>query len=1105
MRKHSCLKVLALGVLLLAAWAGSPLWAQSTFGTILGTVTDPNGAVMPGAQVTLTHQETNIARQATANEAGLYEFPSLVAGTYRLQVNREGFKAFVKADIALGSRQTVRLDAAMQLGALTETVTVTSTPGLLETDTSSLGASIAGGEVHFLSPTTDSQRPWTLMRLNPLVQNTASGTRFSIGGAYPSQSEFQVDGITSPIGSGSPSASTLMSAEGVQEVRVLGGNNSAEYASPAVYQQISKSGGNALHGDVYYYYNAPGLNARVATSTTGKPSLIFHQFGGNVNGPIRLPKLYNGRDRTFYSLSWQSKRQGGTQLYTADVPTLAMRKGVFSVVVRDADTNRTPFSDNTIPASRISPVSGKIQTTYYPEPNTPDPNAITRNHETIGPSGTTREEALDLRLDHRVGDRHWFYGSVGGSQFNNRAYDSNLPTMGFRASTRKLYRGAVSYTYNLSANLLNEFRVGFMRDNSPAGGARNGLEVLRELGIQFPSNLPAPDVRGFPVINITGLTALAQQNTTTNISPSYQLTDTVSWIHGRHTFKGGLNVYLEQPNYRQIPQGAFGNFFFQTTYTGVAYADFLLGIPTYVTATGINPNQYMRSTNYGLFFQDDYKVRRDLTLNLGLRWDYQVPIYNKNNALYNFDPASGGMIKAAQNTPVNSAFAGNYPNVRILEAAQVGLPERTLSFADTNNLAPRIGFAWRPRGSSSFVVRGAWGKFTDIIGQGVAATQAGGGLLNRGTPRYDNVPASAASTAFRFPYPFPAVVTGEAAPPSLTANGFNPRMANPYVQQWNLTLEKSLWETAFRASYMGTKSTNLIYSRDINQRVTPADTTNRSRPYSAYGYGGTVAYLDNGGNQIYHGLILDARRRFQNGFMFQAGYALAKNISDIVESENDANGTSSNAFNRSLDRGQVGYQRRHSFSAMGLWILPFGRGQKLGSGLPAWAGHAVSGWELSPELFSGSGQYFTPCRSGTNPLTGATCGQVARPDRIGDGNNGPKQTGGASVKWFDTSAFSNPAATVLGNSGRNVVLGPGFWHLSLSLTKRFRFLENKEVWFSLSSENLLNHPNWNNPSSSAELTVGQAAFGSTASLMGSDRAAQRFPSRNIWARIRIMF
>jgi hypothetical protein len=1091
-------------LVLLAAFSSSEALAQSTFGTILGSVTDPNGAVVPGAQVTLTHQETNIQRQAVANEAGLYEFPSLVAGTYRVEVRREGFKAFVKADIALGARQTIRVDAAMELGSLAESVTVTYTPGLIETDSSSLSASIAGGEVHFLSPTTDSQRPWTLIRLNPLVQNTASGTRFAIGGAYPSQSEFQVDGITSPMGSGSPAGSNLMTAEGVQEVRVLGGNNSAEYASPAVYQQISKSGGNALHGDGYYYYNAPGLNARVATSATGKPSLIFHQFGGNVNGPVRLPKLYNGRDRTFFSLSWQSKRQGGTQLYSADVPTLAMRDGTFSRAVLDPDSNRTPFANNAIPASRISPVSKKIQTEYYPEPNVPDPTAVTRNHQTIGPSGTTREEALDLRLDHRLSDRHWFYGSVGGNQFNNRAYDSNLPTMGFRASTRKLYHGALSYTYNLSASLLNEFRAGFMRDNSPGGGARNGREVLRELGIQFPASLPAPDARGFPVINITGLTALSQQNTTKNISASFQVTDTVSWIRNRHTFKGGFNLYAEQPNYWQIPSGAFGNFFFQTTYTGVAYADFLLGIPAYVTVAGINPSRYLRSTNYGLFFQDDYKVRRDLTLNLGLRWDVQGPIYNKNNALYNFDPASGGMVKAAPNTPVNSAFLGNYPNVKILEASQVGLPERTLRFGDSNNLAPRIGFAWRPRGATSFVVRGAWGKFTDLTGQGVLESQAGGGFLNRGNPRYDNVAAAAGATAWRFPYPFPPVVTGEAAPPSLTASGLNPRMANPYVQQWNLTLEKSLRETTLRASYLGTKTTNLLYNRDINQRGTPGDTSNRSRPYSSSGYGGTIAYLENGGNQIYHGLVLEARRRFRNGFMFQAGYAFAKNISDIVESENDANATGTNAFSRSLDRGQVGYQRRHSFSAMGMWILPFGRGQKLGSGLPAWGSHAVGGWEFSPELFSGSGQYFSPYRSGSNPLTGAT-GVTARPDRIADGNNGPKQTGSAAVKWFDTAAFSNTAATVLGNCGRNVLSGPGFWHLSLSLTKRIRFLENKELWFTAASENLFNHPNWNNPSSTAELTVGQAAFGSTSSLMGSDRAAGRFPSRNIWLRMRLLF
>ncbi len=1094
----------AIRVWIVAALAGICLLppvaqAQSTFGSILGTVSDQQGRGIPGTEVKLTHQETNIVRNAASNEQGNYEFLNLVPGTYQVRVAQGGFKTFVKGDIEVGARQTVRVDAVMEVGATSETITISATPGLIETETSSLGGSIAGGEVHFLSPTTDSQRPWTLMRLNPLVQNTASGTRFSIGGTYYSQTEFQVDGISSPLGSGGPAGSTLMTAEGVQEVRVLGGNNSAEYASPAVFQQISKGGGNALRGDAYYYYNAPGLNARQATSTTGKPSRLFHQFGGNVNGPIRIPKLFDGRDRTFFCLSWQSKRERGSQNYYADVPTLAMRGGTFSRIIMDPDNSRAPFPNNALPASRINPVSNRIQTTYYPVPNTPDPNATTRNHETFGPTGTSREEALDLRIDHRIGSRHWFYGSIGGSQFDNRAFDSNLPTMGFPASTRKLYHVALSYNYTHSASLLNELRAGLMRDNSPGGGSRNGLEVLRELGIQFPSNLPAPDTRGFPVINITGVQPLAQSATVTSISASYQLTDTVSWIRNNHTFRGGLNVYLEQPNSSRIPSGAHGSYFFQTTYTGVAYADFLLGIPTYTTVAGINPNSYMRNTNYGLFFQDDYRVRRDLTLNLGVRWDYQGPIYNKNDALYNFDPATGGLIKAAQDTPVNDAFAASYRNVRILEASQLGLPERTLRFADRNNLAPRIGFAWRPRNSSSFVVRGAWGKFTDIIGQGVIAALASGGFLSRGNLRYDNV---AAPAAWRFPNPFPAVVAGQAAS-GLSATGFNPRLANPYIQQWNLTLEKSLWETAFRASYLGTKTTNLIYGRDINQRRTPG--LNSSRPYNAYGYSALIGYLDNGGSQMYHGLIMEARRRFRNGFMFQAGYTFAKNISDIVDSETDANGTSTDAFNRALDRGQVGYQRRHSFSAMGSWILPFGRNKKLLSGLPAWANHVVGGWELSPELFSASGQYFTPCRSGSNPLTGASCGQTSRPDRIGNGNDGPKQTGGSTVRWFNPAAFRDPAATVLGSSGRNVLLGPGFWHLSLSLTKRFRFMENKELWFTMASENLFNHPNWNNPSSAGELTVGQAAFGSTSSLMGSDRAAGRFQSRNIWLRMRIMF
>jgi len=1106
MRNPSIPAVVAL--LAVLALTGGPLLAQSTFGTILGSVTDPNGALVPGAQVTLTHQETNIIRQATANEAGLYEFPNLVAGTYRLEVKREGFKAFVKADIVLGSRQTVRVDVAMELGAITESVTVTSIPGLIETDTAALSGTVAGGEVHFLSPTTENQRPWTLMRLNPLVQNTNSGTRYSMGGAYYNQAEFQIDGISAPLGAGGSAGSSVMSSESLQEVKILAVNNSAEYASPGVFQQISKGGGNILHGDVYYYYNAPGLNAREATAVT-KASRLYHMFGGNISGPILVPRLFNGRNHTFFSLSWQSKRERGNQNYIVNVPTLDMRQGIFASAIRNPSTGQ-PFPNNTVPASMINPVSRFFQDTYYPQPNAGTPGVISNNHQIGGPTGTSREEVLDLRIDHKLSDRQWFYSRVGGTQFDNRQYESSLPTMGFRANTRKLWTGVVSYNFNLRADLLNEFRAGFSRDNNPGGGPNNGLEVLRRAGIQFPSILPAPDTRGFPVINITGVQILSQGGTTKNISASYQMTDTFSWIRGKHTFKTGLNIFSEQPNYYTIASGVHGTFLFQGIYTNQAYADFLLGIPARTTVTGINPARYMRSTNYGLFFQDDFKARPDLTLNLGLRWDYQGPIYNKNNGLYNFDPATGGLIKAAPNTPVNSTFASRYTKVPILEASTVGLPERTLHFADKNNFAPRIGFAWRPRNSTTFVVRGGWGKFTDILGEGLYENLAQDGFLSRGLLSWDNdrldvrtnvIPA----TAFRFPNPFPALTQAE-APPGLTARGFNPRLFNPYVQQWNLSLEKAKWETSWRASYVGTKTTNLIYFRDINQRRTP--NSDASRPYYANAFTSNIGYLENGGNQIYHGLQLEARKRLEKGLMFQAGYVFSKNISDVLDQDdNDAKAIGTDGFNRGLDRGRVGYHRKHNFTAAAIWELPLGRGRRLLGNLPARGDHLVSGWTLDAELFSGSGQWFSPCRIGSNPLTAMTCAsQTARPDRVGDGNDGPRQTGSSVEKWFNTDAFREPGRDALGNAGRNILEGPGFWHASMSLTKKVRFLESKELWLSVAAMNVFNHPNFRSPgANTGELTVGQAAFGSTASLLNTDRAADRAKARAVWLRIRIMF
>lgn len=1085
------------------AGSGGRLYGQSTFGAILGNVTDQKGLVAPGIEVRLTNQSTNITHSSLTSELGAYEFLNLIPGIYRVEAKREGFKSFAKGDIELTARQTIRVDMVMEVGALSATVTVEATPGLIDTETSSLKGTVAGGEVHFLSPTTDSQRPWTLMRLNPLVQNTNSGTRFSMGGAYYNQAEFQIDGISAPLGAGGPAGSALMSSEAVQEVAILAVNNSAEYASPGIFQQISKGGGNAFHGDAYYYYNTPGLKAREATSIE-KESALFHLFGGNIGGPILLPKLYDGHDRTFFSLSWQAKRERGDRIYKADVPTDPMRNGVFERAINDPRTGQ-PFPNNTIPPERIDPVAGFFQNTFYPKPTIP--GTTTNNFQFAGSRETSREEVLDLRIDHRVTNKHWLYGRMGGTQFNNRGYDSGLPRMGFRNNTRKLYTGSFSYNYTMRPNLLNELRAGFTRDKDPSGGVNNGVEVLRLAGIEFPASVP--DTRGFPIVNITGLTELRQQDTSRRVTPSYQLTNTLSWIRTRHTFKGGINIFLEQPNVPRVPAGVHGAFYFQRTYTGAtgnAYADFLLGLPTRTSVTGVSPNSYMRSANYGLFFQDDFKVRADLTLNLGIRWDYQGPIYNKNNALYNFDPVTGGLIKAAADTPVNKAFVATFPQVPILEAAAEGLPERTLHFADKNNFAPRIGFAWRPRGSSSFVVRGGWGKFTDLLGQGLYGQMASGGFLDAGSVTLNNPPLDSRRvlppTAVRFAQSFPTAGQPSAG---LPGRGFNPYLFNPYVQQWNLTLEKALWETSFRASYVGTRSTNLVYIRDLNQRRLPGD--DGSRPYAAQRFRSAIAYMDNGGNQIYHGLQLESRRRLKNGLAFQVGYVWSKNISDVMDQgDDDAKAMSTDANNRSLDRGRVQYNRAHNFTAFAIWELPLGRGQRRLGNAPGWVNRLVSGWEFYPEFFAGSGTWSTPCRTGRNPLTNADCAsQTARADRIGDGNDGPRLTGFDAAKWFNIAAFREPAPTSLGTAGRNILEGPGFWHASASLTKKIRFGENRELWLTVAAMNLFNHPNFRSPTTTAELTVDQTAFGSTSALLTTDRAADRSRSRIVWLRARIIF
>jgi len=262
--------------------------------------------------------------------------------------------------------------------------------------------------------------------------------------------------------------------------------------------------------------------------------------------------------------------------------------------------------------------------------------------------------------------------------------------------------------------------------------------------------------------------------------------------------------------------------------------------------------------------------------------------------------------------------------------------------------------------------------------------------------------------------------------------------------------------------------------------------------------------MDNGGSQMYHGLQLKAEKRLQKGLMFQGGYVWGNNISDVIDGgDTDYAGIATDARNRAIDRGRIGYSRQHNLTGTAIWELPLGRGHRVLRQAPGWLHQVVSGWQLYPQFFSASGQWFTARRQGANPFTNLT-DDTARADRIGDGNDGPKQAGTSVAKWINTAAFAQPAATALGNAGRNILEGPGFWSLHLGLTKKIRFREGKELWLSITSQNVLNHPNWATPSASGEVTVGQAAFGSTSTLLGQDRGAYA-TARWVLLRGRIVF
>jgi hypothetical protein len=1065
----------ALLVLAFITFFATPTPAQTTFGRILGTIRDQTGAVVPGCIVHVTNQGTNVTKETTSDVNGNYEVIHIGAGTYAVTVEAQGFKRFVRRNAQLDSLGTVRVDATLEVGEVASEVTVTSAEPVVETETPIIAQVRSKRQIlelplNLISISTGSALTYELTRLTPTAFQ-GGGSRRAMGGGRGSSSYFNVDGISANSPAfGNQIAVLSPNAEVVEEVRFEYVGSKAEFGEVANVTATTRSGSNAFHGSAFWYHDNTALAARNPFLQTKGPldpktgeelNTANNSLGGSLGGPIK-------RDKLFFFGAYEYGRNRTPQAVNYNVPTLKMRQGDFSellaltqrIQIRDPLSGQ-PFAGNIIPSSRLYRGSLAYQDRFFPAPNFGPPESFASNFRSSF-QNLRPADRVDARLDHYLSRTHALWGRF--SYFWNFPVQLDVVDSSgqprFGTARRSGTQFVFSESWTISPRLINELKLGYAQNHNRNASSTDGRELVDLLGVQGLAGVPSTPWR--PDVQITGFYTLGEGNAADQVEETFQVIDQVSWMRGRHSFKTGMEFRPQRyKGPRWFRPGVYG---FTNFFTGFAYSDFLLGIPRTTLRRAQRDTWYSRFWFLNGFVQDDFKVSTKLTLNLGLRWEYNSPVWDKYDVYSNFDPRTGSLV-----VPTEAALEkvpANFPkSVSVVTAAQAGFPERTLRGNDRNNLAPRFGFAYRPFANTSTVVRGSYGIYYDDL----TADFAGAFFVSAGPFDFQESftnQITGGAPVLTLERPFLAVGSLGA----LNVSGASLDIRNPYMQQWSLNLERDIgFETALRVAYIGTKATNLVYRRNINQP--PASTVRFSSaraPYPAYQ---NVTYGENGGNQNYNALSVQAERRFSGGLYFQTNWTWAKSLTDADETGGVEGGpTVENSFDRSRDRADAQFIPRHRVVANAIWELPFGHGRRFltRSGL---VDQVLGGWELTTTFIAQTGEYLTPTFSGADPSNTNTLG--GRPDRLRDGN----LSGGerSVTRWFDPSAFAVPPDGRFGNSARSIILGPGRWVMNLGVWKNFPVTEKSSLRFLITATNAFNHPNFANPglSISAPMAVGR--------------------------------
>jgi outer membrane receptor protein involved in Fe transport len=1088
--------VLAALSLICLTLTPSAIGAQTTFASITGTVTDGSGAVIRGAAVTATNVETSVVTKTTTNDDGVYTVGQLREGPYLLSITAPGFREFIATDVVLVTRDLRRIDAVLETGGFEAAVKVTAGSTPIELETARVSDVRTADQLRAL-PLNDPG-VYSTLAITPMM--SFRGGIYTFAGSKLNQSQFALDGTSMSDGVNENAIGPLANyIESFKEVKMDIASNSAESASLGQVTIVSKSGTNRFAGSVFDYYQSPILRVKDPFSMR-RASGVIHFPGLSLGGPAVIPRLYDGRGRTFWYVSGETVNgSSASSDLNPTVPLEAWRRGDFSALgtpIRNPLTGEV-YADGRIPQSALNPVALSLQDRFYPLPNTGGTTTLTANNyrETVDRDRAKPYYATG-RVDHNFGDKDRIFARFTFHQSTNPVWEGNLPAIGMREALRQNKALTFSYTRILGPSLINEVRYGHAYNNNPVAGPIRGLELADSLGLRGLAP-GLPDIGGILKVTFPGtaLTGLSQIDTSNPgfLNRIHQIQDQVTWLRGTHSMKFGTDIRRVDWEEMTAPPNLFGMIDFTGRYTGHPYADFLLGLPNSASRAFPPVTTERRRWTYDFFVQDDWKIRRDLTVNLGLRYDLHPGWVEREGRLAFFDVTSGAIVVADDGAnKISPLMPSSY--VGSETASSQGLPSKTLVRTDRNNVAPRLGVAWRPFNDARTVIRAGYGLYYDLLPIELQAARAPFVFT-------ETAFTNPAAPSLVLPSVFPAA--GTAGPSTIALPlAVNPNVHVPYSHQWSATVEHERWNTGFRASYVATLGRDMWYTRDVNAPEPDGRLyTEKPRPFPQYP---NIIYAENGASHDYHGITIEAERRFSSGLFFQAAYTAAKDTTETVEWTNAIE----NPFDLGRERGRDSATPLHRLTTAVMYELPFGHGKRWMSTVPKAVDLALGGWEISLVGYLQSGNFLTPTISVPDP-TGTRFTNTAtrptvmiRPDQLSD----PQLADPTIDRWFDVGAFGAPPIGRFGTAERGAIESPGLnlWHFGLF--KRFRFSDRPGTpIFRIegTATNVFNHPQWAAPNVNVTPTNVSAARisavgGTAGSIQQAGMRAIRLGFRMEW-------